>query len=170
MTKILNSKSFSHLLLPSTPLFIFIYSSTLFCNSLCLLQGNSAKPEELHEIIRAGAMGLKLHEDWGTTPAAIDNCLTVGEHYDIQALTSFFFFFFSFFFLSTIYFPIIWNILSFIWLTKFLHIFWFWQVNIHTDTLNESGFVEHTIASFKGRTIHAYHRYKFPSAYTTNQK
>lgn len=77
-------------------------------------KGNSAKPEELHEIIRAGAMGLKLHEDWGTTPAAIDNCLTVGEHYDIQ-------------------------------------------VNIHTDTLNESGFVEHTIASFKGRTIHAYH-------------
>ncbi|KAK7842184.1 urease [Quercus suber] len=69
-------------------------------------KGNSAKPEELHEIIRAGAMGLKLHEDWGTTPAAIDNCLTV---------------------------------------------------NIHTDTLNESGFVEHTIASFKGRTIHAYH-------------
>lgn len=77
-------------------------------------KGNSAKPEELHEIIRAGAMGLKLHEDWGTTPAAIDNCLTVGDHYDIQ-------------------------------------------VNIHTDTLNESGFVEHTIASFKGRTIHAYH-------------
>ncbi|KAL4638694.1 hypothetical protein ACB092_03G164500 [Castanea dentata] len=77
-------------------------------------KGNSAKPEELHEIIRAGAMGLKLHEDWGTTPASIDNCLTVGDHYDIQ-------------------------------------------VNIHTDTLNESGFVEHTIASFKGRTIHAYH-------------
>ncbi|KAM4120388.1 hypothetical protein ACJW30_03G127400 [Castanea mollissima] len=77
-------------------------------------KGNCAKPEELHEIIRAGAMGLKLHEDWGTTPASIDNCLTVGDHYDIQ-------------------------------------------VNIHTDTLNESGFVEHTIASFKGRTIHAYH-------------
>ena len=97
MTKILNSKSFSHLLLPSTPLFIFIYSSTLFCNSLCLLQGNSAKPEELHEIIRAGAMGLKLHEDWGTTPASIDNCLTVGDHYDIQALL-FFFFLSNFFF------------------------------------------------------------------------
>ncbi|KAG4989990.1 hypothetical protein JHK85_032973 [Glycine max] len=69
-------------------------------------KGNSAKPDELHEIIRAGAMGLKLHEDWGTTPAAIDSCLTV---------------------------------------------------NIHTDTLNESGFVEHTIAAFKGRTIHTYH-------------
>ncbi|XP_062157405.1 urease [Alnus glutinosa] len=77
-------------------------------------KGNTSKPDGLHEIIRAGAMGLKLHEDWGTTPAAIDNCLTVGEQYDIQ-------------------------------------------VNIHTDTLNESGFVEHTIAAFKGRTIHAYH-------------
>ncbi|KAG2406868.1 Urease protein [Vigna angularis] len=77
-------------------------------------KGNSAKPDELHEIISAGAMGLKLHEDWGTTPAAIDNCLSVAEQYDIQ-------------------------------------------VNIHTDTLNESGFVEHTIAAFKGRTIHAYH-------------
>ncbi|RVW90897.1 Urease [Vitis vinifera] len=78
-------------------------------------KGNSAKPDGLHEIIRAGAMGLKLHEDWGTTPAAIDNCLTVAEQYDIQ-------------------------------------------VNIHTDTLNESGFVEHTIAAFKDRTIHTYHR------------
>ncbi|KAJ4710889.1 urease [Melia azedarach] len=77
-------------------------------------KGNSAKPDELHEIIKAGAMGLKLHEDWGSTPAAIDNCLTVAEEYDIQ-------------------------------------------VNIHTDTLNESGFVEHTIAAFKGRTIHTYH-------------
>ncbi|TKY47750.1 Urease protein [Spatholobus suberectus] len=77
-------------------------------------KGNSAKPDELHEIIRAGAMGLKLHEDWGTTPAAIDSCLTVAEQYDIQ-------------------------------------------VNIHTDTLNESGFVEHSIAAFKGRTIHTYH-------------
>lgn len=77
-------------------------------------KGNTAKPEGLHEIIRAGAMGLKLHEDWGTTPAAIDNCLTVAEQYDIQ-------------------------------------------VNIHTDTLNESGFVEHTIAAFKDRTIHTYH-------------
>ncbi|CAL0304708.1 unnamed protein product [Lupinus luteus] len=77
-------------------------------------KGNSSKPGELHEIVRAGAMGLKLHEDWGTTPAAIDCCLTVAEQYDIQ-------------------------------------------VNIHTDTLNESGFVEHTIAAFNGRTIHAYH-------------
>ncbi|XP_050206198.1 urease [Mercurialis annua] len=77
-------------------------------------KGNGAKPEELHEIVKAGAMGLKLHEDWGTTPAAIDNCLSVAEEHDIQ-------------------------------------------VNIHTDTLNESGFVEHTIAAFKGRTIHTYH-------------
>lgn len=77
-------------------------------------KGNTAKADGLHEIIKAGAMGLKLHEDWGTTPAAIDNCLTVAEEYDIQ-------------------------------------------VNIHTDTLNESGFVEHTIASFKDRTIHTYH-------------
>ncbi|KAJ6351477.1 hypothetical protein OIU78_007405 [Salix suchowensis] len=77
-------------------------------------KGNASKPEELHKIIRAGAMGLKLHEDWGTTPAAIDNCLNVAEEYDIQA-------------------------------------------NIHTDTLNESGFVEDTIAAFKGRTIHTYH-------------
>ncbi|KAK9934426.1 hypothetical protein M0R45_021571 [Rubus argutus] len=77
-------------------------------------KGNSCKPDGLHDIIKAGAMGLKLHEDWGTTPAAIDNCLTVAEQYDIQ-------------------------------------------VNIHTDTLNESGFVEHTIAAFKDRTIHTYH-------------
>ncbi|KAF8399910.1 hypothetical protein HHK36_015780 [Tetracentron sinense] len=77
-------------------------------------KGNSAKPEGLPEIIRAGAMGLKLHEDWGSTPAAIDNCLSVAEEYDIQ-------------------------------------------VNIHTDTLNESGCVEHTIAAFKERTIHTYH-------------
>ncbi|CAJ2668028.1 unnamed protein product [Trifolium pratense] len=77
-------------------------------------KGNCAKPDELHEIVKAGAMGLKLHEDWGTTPAAIDSCLTVAEQYDIQ-------------------------------------------VNIHTDTLNESGFVEHTIAAFKERTIHTYH-------------
>ncbi|KAE8023675.1 hypothetical protein FH972_009347 [Carpinus fangiana] len=86
-------------------------------------KGNTSKPDGLHEIIRAGAMGLKLHEDWGATPAAIDNCLTVGEQYDIQA------------FFSCISFP----------------------VNIHTDTLNESGFVEHTLAAFKGRTIHTYH-------------
>ncbi|CAK9325628.1 unnamed protein product [Citrullus colocynthis] len=77
-------------------------------------KGNSSKPDEIHEIIRAGAMGLKLHEDWGCTPAAIDSCLAVAEKYDIQ-------------------------------------------VNIHTDTLNESGFVEDTIAAFKGRTIHTYH-------------
>lgn len=77
-------------------------------------KGNSCKPEGLVEIVKAGAMGLKLHEDWGTTPAAIENCLSVGDQYDIQ-------------------------------------------VNIHTDTLNESGFVEHTIAAFKGKTIHTYH-------------
>ncbi|KAL0364302.1 UNVERIFIED_CONTAM: Urease [Sesamum angustifolium] len=77
-------------------------------------KGNAAKEEGLHEIIKAGAMGLKLHEDWGTTPAAIDRCLCVADLYDIQ-------------------------------------------VNIHTDTLNESGFVEHTIAAFKDRTIHTYH-------------
>ncbi|XP_011623717.1 urease isoform X1 [Amborella trichopoda] len=77
-------------------------------------KGNSSKPEGLCEIIKAGAMGLKLHEDWGTTPAAIDNCLAVADEYDIQ-------------------------------------------VNIHTDTLNESGCVEHSIGAFKGRAIHAYH-------------
>ncbi|CAM8976205.1 unnamed protein product [Rhodiola kirilowii] len=77
-------------------------------------KGNSCKPEGLVEIVKAGAMGLKLHEDWGTTPDAIENCLSVGDQYDIQ-------------------------------------------VNIHTDTLNESGFVEHTIAAFKGKTIHTYH-------------
>ncbi|KAF7839772.1 urease [Senna tora] len=77
-------------------------------------KGNCSKFEEVEKIIKAGAMGLKLHEDWGTHPAAIDNCLTVAEQHDVQ-------------------------------------------VNIHTDTLNESGFVEHTIAAFKGRTIHTYH-------------
>ncbi|HEY8552986.1 MAG TPA: urease subunit alpha [Burkholderiales bacterium] len=77
-------------------------------------KGNAARPEALAEQIEAGAMGLKLHEDWGTTPAAIDTCLDVAERYDVQ-------------------------------------------VAIHTDTLNESGFVEDTIAAFKGRTIHAYH-------------
>jgi urease subunit alpha len=77
-------------------------------------KGNTAKPEGLIEQIEAGACALKLHEDWGTTPAAIDNCLAVAERYDVQ-------------------------------------------VAIHTDTLNESGFVETTIAAFKGRTIHAFH-------------
>ena len=77
-------------------------------------KGNSAKPEGLREQIIAGAVGLKLHEDWGTTPAAIDCCLNVAEQYDVQ-------------------------------------------VAIHTDTLNESGFVESSIAAFKGRTIHTYH-------------
>jgi urease subunit alpha len=77
-------------------------------------KGNASLPGSLEEQIRAGAMGLKLHEDWGTTPAAIDCCLGVAERFDVQ-------------------------------------------VAIHTDTLNESGFVETTLAAFKGRTIHAYH-------------
>jgi urease subunit alpha len=77
-------------------------------------KGNSAKPEGLVEQIKAGAMGLKLHEDWGTTPAAIDTCLGVADEYDVQ-------------------------------------------VAIHTDTLNEAGFVENTIAAFKNRVIHTYH-------------
>ncbi|MBL1263442.1 urease subunit alpha [Candidatus Methylomicrobium oryzae] len=77
-------------------------------------KGNASLPAALEEQIRAGAMGLKLHEDWGTTPAAIDCCLGVADRFDVQ-------------------------------------------VAIHTDTLNESGFVEDTIAAFKGRTIHTYH-------------
>jgi urease subunit alpha len=77
-------------------------------------KGNSSLPEALDEQVEAGAMALKLHEDWGTTPAAIDCCLSVAERHDVQ-------------------------------------------VAIHTDTLNESGFVEDTIAAFKGRTIHTYH-------------
>lgn len=77
-------------------------------------KGNSAKPEGLVEQVIAGAMGLKLHEDWGTTPATIDTCLTVADDYDVQ-------------------------------------------VAIHTDTLNEAGFVENTIAAFKNRVIHTYH-------------
>jgi urease subunit alpha len=77
-------------------------------------KGNASRPEPLHEQIAAGALGLKLHEDWGTTPAAIDNCLSVAEETDTQ-------------------------------------------VAIHTDTLNEAGFVEASIAAFKGRTIHTYH-------------
>ena len=79
-----------------------------------LAKGNASRPEALIEQVEAGAMGLKLHEDWGTTPAAIDCCLTVAEQCDVQ-------------------------------------------VAIHTDTLNESGFVEDTLAAFKGRTIHTYH-------------
>ncbi|HEV7609357.1 MAG TPA: urease subunit alpha [Steroidobacteraceae bacterium] len=77
-------------------------------------KGNASLPGPLSEQIEAGVMGLKLHEDWGTTPAAIDNCLNVAEKYDIQ-------------------------------------------VAIHTDTLNESGFLEDTLAAFKGRAIHTYH-------------
>ena len=77
-------------------------------------KGNASLPGALHEQINAGAIGLKLHEDWGTTPAAIDNCLSVAEETDVQ-------------------------------------------VAIHTDTLNESGFVEDTLAAFKGRTIHTFH-------------
>jgi urease subunit alpha len=77
-------------------------------------KGNAALPGPLKEQVEAGAIGLKLHEDWGTTPAAIDNCLNVADRMDVQ-------------------------------------------VAIHTDTLNESGFVEATIAAFKGRTIHTFH-------------
>ncbi|HZW48379.1 MAG TPA: urease subunit alpha, partial [Microvirga sp.] len=77
-------------------------------------KGNASLPGSLVEMIEAGACAMKLHEDWGTTPAAIDNCLSVADDHDIQVM-------------------------------------------IHTDTLNESGFVEDTIAAFKGRTIHAFH-------------
>ncbi|MDB5532470.1 MAG: urease subunit alpha, partial [Hyphomicrobiales bacterium] len=77
-------------------------------------KGNAAQPGALVEMIEGGACALKLHEDWGTTPAAIDNCLTVADDHDVQVM-------------------------------------------IHSDTLNESGFVEDTIAAFKGRTIHAFH-------------
>ena len=77
-------------------------------------KGNASQPEALREQVLAGACGLKLHEDWGTTPAAIDCCLSVADELDVQVL-------------------------------------------IHTDTLNESGFVENTIAAFRGRTIHAFH-------------
>jgi urease subunit alpha len=77
-------------------------------------KGNASDPKPLVEMIEAGACALKLHEDWGTTPNAIDVCLTVAESYDVQ-------------------------------------------VAIHTDTLNESGFVEDTVAAFKGRNIHAFH-------------
>jgi len=77
-------------------------------------KGNASRPEGLVEQVKAGACGLKLHEDWGTTPAAIDCCLGVADDLDVQVL-------------------------------------------IHTDTLNESGFVENTIRAFKGRTIHSFH-------------
>ncbi|OGK79524.1 MAG: urease subunit alpha [Candidatus Rokubacteria bacterium GWC2_70_16] len=77
-------------------------------------KGNASRPEPLREQIEAGAIGLKLHEDWGTTPAAIDTCLGIAEETDTQ-------------------------------------------VSIHTDTLNEAGFVEQSIRAFKGRTIHTYH-------------
>jgi urease subunit alpha len=77
-------------------------------------KGNASTPDVLREQLRGGALGLKLHEDWGTTPAAIDQCLAVADEFDVQ-------------------------------------------VAIHTDTLNEAGFVEDTIAAFRGRTIHTYH-------------
>ncbi len=77
-------------------------------------KGNTSLPKALEEMILGGACSLKLHEDWGTTPAAIDNCLSVADQYDVQVM-------------------------------------------IHTDTLNESGFVEDTVAAFKGRTVHAFH-------------
>ncbi|MDZ7706655.1 MAG: urease subunit alpha [Trueperaceae bacterium] len=77
-------------------------------------KGNASRPEELEAQIRAGASGLKLHEDWGTTPSSIDTALSVAERFDVQ-------------------------------------------VAIHTDTLNESGFVQATIAAFRDRTIHTYH-------------
>jgi urease subunit alpha len=77
-------------------------------------KGNASLPEPLREQVRAGAMGLKLHEDWGTTPAAIDNCLTVADEMDVQ-------------------------------------------IGLHTDTLNESGFVKDTFAAMKGRAIHSFH-------------
>ena len=77
-------------------------------------KGNTSQPQALEEMIRAGASCMKLHEDWGTTPASIRNCLSVADRYDVQVM-------------------------------------------IHTDTLNESGYVEDTIAAFEGRTIHAFH-------------
>jgi urease subunit alpha len=77
-------------------------------------KGNASRPAALEEMVEGGACALKLHEDWGTTPAAIDCCLSVADDYDVQVM-------------------------------------------IHTDTLNESGFVEDTIKAFKGRTIHAFH-------------
>jgi urease subunit alpha len=89
-------------------------TDTLPMNFGFLGKGNTSMPEGLEEQIRGGAVGLKLHEDWGSTPAAIDCCLTVADRHDVQ-------------------------------------------VAIHTDTLNESGYVDDSIAAFKGRTIHTYH-------------
>ncbi|MCT2447842.1 amidohydrolase family protein, partial [Klebsiella pneumoniae] len=77
-------------------------------------KGNLSLPDPISEQIKAGVIGLKLHEDWGSTPAAIDDCLSVADEYDVQ-------------------------------------------VAIHTDTLNEGGFLEETLAAFKDRTIHTYH-------------
>ncbi len=77
-------------------------------------KGNASRPDALVEMVNAGACALKLHEDWGTTPGAIDCCLSVADDMDVQVM-------------------------------------------IHTDTLNESGFVENTVAAIKGRTIHAFH-------------
>ena len=92
-----------------------LQASDAFAMNLGFLgKGNASLPAALEEQINAGAIGLKLHEDWGTTPAAIDCCLSVAEQTDVQ-------------------------------------------VAIHTDTLNESGFVEHSLAAMKGRTIHTYH-------------
>lgn len=89
-------------------------TDTMPMNFGFLGKGNASLPEALEEQVVAGACGLKLHEDWGTTPASIDNCLNVAEKYDVQ-------------------------------------------VAIHTDTLNESGFVDDTLAAFKNRVIHTYH-------------
>ena len=92
-----------------------IQSADAFSMNLAFAgKGNSSLPEALEEQVIAGASSLKLHEDWGTTPAAIDNCLNVADKYDVQVM-------------------------------------------IHTDTLNESGFVESTIKAINGRTIHAFH-------------
>ena len=92
-----------------------IQSADAFSMNLAFAgKGNAALPGALHEMVLGGACALKLHEDWGTTPAAIDNCLNVADEYDVQVM-------------------------------------------IHTDTLNESGFVEATIDAIKGRTIHAFH-------------
>ena len=93
---------------------MYVASESFPLNFGFLGKGNSSVSGALEEQVRAGALGLKLHEDWGTTPAAIDQCLTVADRFDVQ-------------------------------------------VAIHTDTLNEAGFLEDTIAAFKGRTIHTYH-------------